>query len=171
MMTVLDSSIAEADHAGPRKVAYDEALALHGRADVAFIDIRAWAQQDREGWIAGALRCPADRLATWLDIRNPDRQRLLGNRRILVIYGRSPSSLVKAARVAQDAGFDAVLMEGTLSGWASHGGPIARPAGEPFLSRVPVRQLSGRHNVGAVKRARHAVRVFAAQFRRLARAV
>ena len=45
----------------------EEALALHGREDVVFVDIRDIRELEREGRIPGAFHCPRGMLEFWID--------------------------------------------------------------------------------------------------------
>jgi rhodanese-related sulfurtransferase len=48
-----------------------EATALHGRADVVFVDLRDPRELDREGRIPGAVHCPRGMLEFWIDPDSP----------------------------------------------------------------------------------------------------
>ena len=45
----------------------DRAVALHGRADVVFVDLRDIRELDREGRVPGAFHCPRGMLEFWVD--------------------------------------------------------------------------------------------------------
>jgi rhodanese-related sulfurtransferase len=49
----------------------EDALALHGRDDVAFIDVRDIRELDREGRVPGAFHCPRGMLEFWIDPASP----------------------------------------------------------------------------------------------------
>ena len=48
-----------------------EAIALHGRDDVAFVDLRDPRELEREGRIPGAFHCPRGMLEFWIDPESP----------------------------------------------------------------------------------------------------
>src|SRR5262249_3566725 len=45
----------------------DAAVAMHGRADVVFVDLRDIRELDREGRVPGAFHCPRGMLEFWID--------------------------------------------------------------------------------------------------------
>ena len=49
----------------------EDALALHGRDDVAFIDVRDIRELDHEGRMPGAFHCPRGMLEFWIDPASP----------------------------------------------------------------------------------------------------
>ena len=49
----------------------EQALALHGRDDVTFVDIRDIRELDREGRVPGAFHCPRGMLEFWIDPQSP----------------------------------------------------------------------------------------------------
>ena len=49
----------------------EDAIALHGRDDVTFIDIRDVRELEREGRVPGAFHCPRGMLEFWIDPRKP----------------------------------------------------------------------------------------------------
>jgi rhodanese-related sulfurtransferase len=48
-----------------------DAVALHGRPDVVFVDIRDIRELDREGRVPGAFHCPRGLLEFWVDPQSP----------------------------------------------------------------------------------------------------
>ncbi|MHA1569187.1 MAG: rhodanese-like domain-containing protein, partial [Alphaproteobacteria bacterium] len=48
-----------------------EAIALHGAADVTFVDLRDPRELAREGMIPGAFHCPRGMLEFWIDPESP----------------------------------------------------------------------------------------------------
>lgn len=48
-----------------------DALALHGRDDVVFVDIRDVRELNREGRVPGAFHCPRGMLEFWIDPESP----------------------------------------------------------------------------------------------------
>ena len=49
----------------------EDAIALHGRDDVTFIDIRDIRELEREGRVPGAFHCPRGMLEFWIDPESP----------------------------------------------------------------------------------------------------
>ena len=52
----------------------DEALALYGRNEVLFVDIRDVRELEREGRVPGALHAPRGMLEFWVDPKSRDRK-------------------------------------------------------------------------------------------------
>jgi rhodanese-related sulfurtransferase len=52
-----------------------EAVPLHGRGDVVFVDLRDPRELDREGRIPGAFHCPRGMLEFWIDPDSPTTNR------------------------------------------------------------------------------------------------
>ncbi|MBV1705522.1 MAG: rhodanese-like domain-containing protein, partial [Hyphomicrobiales bacterium] len=48
-----------------------EAVAMHGRGDVQFVDLREPKEREREGALPGALNCPRGLLEFWIDPASP----------------------------------------------------------------------------------------------------
>jgi len=45
----------------------DQAIALHGRDDIVFVDLRDIRELNREGRVPGAFHCPRGMLEFWID--------------------------------------------------------------------------------------------------------
>jgi hypothetical protein len=52
-------------------LAVEDAVALHGRDDVVFVDLRDVRELDRDGRIPGAFHCPRGMLEFWIDPESP----------------------------------------------------------------------------------------------------
>ena len=48
-----------------------DAMALHGRDDVVFVDIRDPRELEREGRMPGSIHCPRGMLEFWIDPESP----------------------------------------------------------------------------------------------------
>ena len=49
----------------------EQAIPLHGRDDVTFVDVRDPRELEREGRIPGAFHCPRGMLEFWIDPTSP----------------------------------------------------------------------------------------------------
>ena len=54
-----------------RFLAPADAMALHGRDDVVFVDIRDPRELEREGRMPGSIHCPRGMLEFWIDPESP----------------------------------------------------------------------------------------------------
>ncbi|SET68275.1 rhodanese-like domain-containing protein [Oceanicella actignis] len=116
--------VAEAN-ALVRTLPVEEAIALHGREDVTFVDLRDIRELRREGAMPGAFHCPRGMLEFWLDPESPyakpEFQR--GGRYVFFCAGGWRSAL--AARTAQEMGLPGVAhVEGGFAAWKAAGGPV-----------------------------------------------
>ena len=61
-----------------------EAIALHGRADITFVDLRDPREREREGSIPGAFSCPRGMLEFWVDPESPYAKPIFAEPKIFV---------------------------------------------------------------------------------------
>ena len=105
----------------------EHSIAMVGRGDIAFIDLREPAECQRHGSIPGALHAP------YGDLQNNIRAGGLlhelaraGDKRI-VFYCAFGERSAMAVQAAQDAGLlSAVHVEGGIDAWKKAGGPLVR---------------------------------------------
>ncbi|MGH6789323.1 MAG: MBL fold metallo-hydrolase [Pseudolabrys sp.] len=104
-----------------------QAMALVGRPDIAFIDLREKSERDKHGSIPGALHAPYGDLQD--NIRSGGVLHALAaasNKRI-VFYCAFGERSAMAVQAAQDAGLlTAVHVEGGIDAWKRAGGELAR---------------------------------------------
>ena len=119
--------VAEAD-AQIHKVEIDEALALHGRDDVVFIDLRDIRELAKTGRIAGARHVPRGMLEFWIDPESPYHKPFFGEDRTFVFYCAGAWRSALAAKTADDMGLAPVAhLGGGIQAWIDAGGPIDPP--------------------------------------------
>ena len=119
--------VAEAD-AQIRKVEVDEALALHGRDDVVFIDLRDIRELAKTGRIAGARHVPRGMLEFWIDPESPYHKDFFAEDRTFVFYCAGAWRSALAAKTADDMGLAPVAhLGGGIQAWIDAGGPIDPP--------------------------------------------
>ena len=119
--------VAEAD-AQVRKVEIDEALALHGRDDVAFIDLRDIRELAKTGRIAGARHVPRGMLEFWIDPESPYHKDFFAEDRTFVFYCAGAWRSALAAKTADDMGLAPVAhLGGGIQAWIDAGGPVDPP--------------------------------------------
>ncbi len=119
--------VAEAD-AQVRKVEVDEALGMHGRDDVAFIDLRDIRELARTGRIAGARHVPRGMLEFWIDPESPYHKDFFAEDRTFVFYCAGAWRSALAAKTADDMGLAPVAhLGGGIQAWIDAGGPIDPP--------------------------------------------
>lgn len=103
----------------------EDAMALVGAPDVAFVDLREKSERDRHGSIPGALHEPYANLRDNLGAGGLIKA-LGANRRILFYcaYGERSAMAVEAAQAAGIA--SACHLQGGLAAWKSAGGPVEK---------------------------------------------
>ncbi|MGM0585871.1 MAG: rhodanese-like domain-containing protein [Pseudomonadota bacterium] len=103
----------------------EEAIALHGREGVTFVDIRDVRELWRDGAVPGAWHVPRGMLEFWLDPESPYAKERFqsGDKFVFFCAGGMRSAL--AAKVAKDMGLEPVAhVETGFRGWKEAGGPV-----------------------------------------------
>lgn len=118
--TLLDEAEARVE-----TVSVPDALALHGRPDVVFVDLRDPRERDREGRIPGAVHCPRGMLEFWIDPGSPYHRPVFAEDKRFVFFCAAGWRSALAAATAQDMGLAPVahLGEG-FKAWREAGGPV-----------------------------------------------
>ncbi len=116
--------VAEAS-AGIETLTLDEATALHGDADVVFIDLRDVRELWREGKVAGAVHVPRGMLEFWIDPASPYHKPIFAEDKRFVLYCGSGWRSALATKVAQDMGLAPVChIDGGYTAWKNAGLPV-----------------------------------------------
>ena len=119
--------VAEAN-AAVRTLSVAEAKALHGRADVAFVDIRDVREVAKTGRVAGAHHVPRGMLEFWIDPGSPYFKPFFGEDKTFVFYCAGGWRSALAAKTAQDMGLAPVAhIDGGMKAWLDAGGPVDPP--------------------------------------------
>ena len=106
-----------------------EAIAMLGREDVLFVDIRDVRELDREGRIPGAFHAPRGMLEFWVDPASPYHKPPLSDDRQKVLFCASAWRSALSVRALQDMGVENVFdLEGGFSAWKKAGGPVETKA-------------------------------------------
>jgi rhodanese-related sulfurtransferase len=118
--TLLDEANAKI-----RTLPIDEAVALHGREDVVFVDLRDPRELDREGRIPGAVHCPRGMLEFWIDPESPYHKPVFAQDKTFVFFCAAGWRSALSAAAAQDMGLQPVAhVEGGFTAWKNTGGPV-----------------------------------------------
>lgn len=101
-----------------------DAMALHGREDVTFIDLRDPRELDRDGKMPGAFSCTRGMLEFWIDPESPYHKPVFAEDRKFVFFCAGGWRSALAAKTAQDMGLEKVAhIEGGFGAWKKAGGP------------------------------------------------
>lgn len=106
----------------------DQAVALHGRPDVVFVDLRDPREMEREGRMPGAFACTRGMLEFWIDPESPYAKPIFTEDKQFVFFCAGGWRSALAARTAQEMGLEKVAhVDGGFSAWKTVGGPIEAP--------------------------------------------
>jgi rhodanese-related sulfurtransferase len=107
-----------------------DAIALHGREDVVFVDLRDPRELEREGRLPGAVHCPRGMLEFWVDPESPYHKPVFAQDKTFVFFCAGGWRSALSAATAQDMGLKPVAhVQGGFTAWKKAGGPI--DGGEP----------------------------------------
>lgn len=119
--------VAEAE-ASVRTLDIGDALALHGRDDVVFIDLRDIREVAKTGRIKGARHVPRGMLEFWIDPESAYHKPFFSEDRTFVFYCAGGLRSALAARTAQEMGLKPVAhLRGGMAAWLEANGAIDPP--------------------------------------------
>ncbi len=101
-----------------------DAMALHGRDDVTFVDLRDPRELERDGRMPGAFACTRGMLEFWIDPESPYHKPTFAEDKKFVFFCAGGWRSALAAKTAQDMGLEKVAhIEGGFGAWKKAGGP------------------------------------------------
>ncbi len=109
-----------------------DAIAMRGRPDVVFVDLRDPRELEREGVIPGAFKCPRGMLEFWIDPDSPYHKTVFAEDKKFVFFCAAGWRSALATKTAQDMGMEKVAhIEGGFGAWRDAKGPVeaAKPRG------------------------------------------
>jgi rhodanese-related sulfurtransferase len=122
---LVDAAIAEIEN-----LPAEQAIALHGRDDVVFIDIRDIRELQREGRVPGAFHCPRGMLEFWIDPASPYHKDVFAQDKTYVFFCAGGLRSALATQTAQRMGLKPVAhITGGFGAWKKAGGPVETPQG------------------------------------------
>ena len=123
----VEELVAEANR-DIRILSVAEALEMHGRDDVLFIDVRDVRELAKTGRIPGARHVPRGLLEFWIDPKSPYHKPYFAADRTFVFYCAVSWRSALATKIAQDMGLSPVAhLDGGLEAWTEAGGPVEAP--------------------------------------------
>lgn len=106
----------------------DDAIALRGRDDVLFVDLRDPRELEREGRMPGAFHCTRGMLEFWIDPESPYHKPAFAEDKRFVFFCAGGWRSALAAKTARDMGLEKVAhVAGGFSAWRKAGGPVEAP--------------------------------------------
>jgi rhodanese-related sulfurtransferase len=128
-ITVHVHTLVEAAEREIETLSADEAVALHGRDDVVFVDLRDIRELNREGRVPGAFHCPRGMLEFWVDPESKYHKPVFGEDKRFVFFCAAGQRSALATQTAQRMGLQPVAhIAGVFGAWKAAGGPIEAPA-------------------------------------------
>jgi rhodanese-related sulfurtransferase len=110
----------------------EDALKLHGRDDVVFVDLRDIRELQREGKMPGAVHCPRGMLEFWIDPESPYHKAAFAEDKKFLFFCAGGWRSALAAQTAHRMGLKPVAhMHGGFGAWRKANGPIEPPAEKP----------------------------------------
>lgn len=105
-----------------------QAITLHGREDVVFVDLRDPRELDREGRMPNAFSCTRGMLEFWIDPESPYHKTVFAEDKKFVFFCAGGWRSALGAKTAQDMGLEKVAhVEGGFGEWKKAGGPAEAP--------------------------------------------
>jgi rhodanese-related sulfurtransferase len=110
----------------------EQAVALHGRDDVVFIDVRDVRELEREGRVPGAFHCPRGMLEFWIDPDSPYHKPVFAQDKRFVFFCAGGWRSALAAQTAHRMGLTPIAhIAGGFGAWRQANGPIEAPTSKP----------------------------------------
>jgi len=124
----VDALIAEAERE-IETLAIGDAIKLHGRDDVVFIDIRDIRELARDGRMPGAFHCPRGMLEFWFDPASPYFRENLGDAsKTYVLFCAAGWRSALSAKTLEDMGFENIAhVDGGFGALKAAGAVLAGP--------------------------------------------
>jgi len=108
------------------------AVALHGRDDVVFVDLRDIRELAREGRLPGAFHCPRGMLEFWVDPQSKYHKSVFAQDKRFVFFCAAGQRSALATLTAKDMGLKPVAhIGGGFGAWRDAGGPVEAPKEKP----------------------------------------
>ena len=104
----------------------EDAIKLHGRDDVVFVDLRDIRELAREGRVPGAFHCPRGMLEFWIDPQSKYYKPVFGEDKRFIFFCAAGQRSALAAQTAQRMGLKPVAhISGGFGAWRDVGGQVA----------------------------------------------
>lgn len=102
-----------------------DAIALHGKKDVTFVDIRDVRELEREGQVPGAVHAPRGMLEFWVDPESPYHKELFASGNKFVFFCAAGWRSALATDTVRDMGLENIChIDGGFGAWKAAEGPV-----------------------------------------------
>ena len=131
-ITLSVGALVEAAEREIKSLSAGDAMALHGRSDVIFVDLRDIRELQREGRVPGAFHCPRGMLEFWIDPESKYHKDVFAEDKQFIFFCAAGQRSALATQPAQRMGLTPVAHIAVGFGaWKTAGGPIEMPAEKP----------------------------------------
>ena len=128
-ITLSVGALVEAAEREIKSLSAGDAMALHGRSDVIFVDLRDVRELQREGRVPGAFHCPRGMLEFWIDPESKYHKDVFAEDKQFIFFCAAGQRSALATQTAQRMGLTPVAhIAGGFGAWKTAGGPIEMPA-------------------------------------------
>ena len=135
-ITIHVRALVEAANREIETISVEQALALHGRDDVVFVDIRDIRELGREGRIPGAFHCPRGMIEFWVDPECKYHKPVFAQEKRFIFFCAGGLRSALAAQTAMQMGLKPVAhIEGGYGAWKKVGGPVEMPEATKVKTR------------------------------------
>ena len=123
-ITVGIKKLIEEANAAIETLTIEQAIALHGRDDVTFVDLRDPREMERDGHVPGTFHCTRGMLEFWIDPASPYAKPQFQEDKKFVFFCAGGLRSALAAHTAKKMGLKPVAhIEGGYGAWKKAGGP------------------------------------------------
>src|SRR6516164_10201484 len=117
-ITLSVGALVEAAEREIKSLSAGDAMALHGRSDVIFVDLRDIREIEREGRMPGAFHCPRGMLEFWVDPESPYHKPVFAQDKRFIFFCAGGWRSALAGKTAIDMGLKHVAhLKGGFSAW------------------------------------------------------
>ena len=122
-ITVGIKKLIEEANAAIETLTVEQAIALHGRDDITFVDLRDPREMERDGHVPGTFHCTRGMLEFWIDPASPYAKPQFQEDKKFVFFCAGGLRSALAAKTAQDMGLKPVAhVIGGYGAWKKVGG-------------------------------------------------
>jgi rhodanese-related sulfurtransferase len=120
---LVDDALAEIETLSPA-----QAIALHGKDDVVFVDLRDVRELAKTGKVPGALHVPRGMLEFWIDPESPYHKSTFAEDKRFVFFCAAGWRSALATQTAKRMGLRPVChIDGGFGAWETAGGAVEKP--------------------------------------------
>jgi rhodanese-related sulfurtransferase len=117
--------LLEIANAKIKTLTVDEAIALNGKDNVVFVDLRDPRELEREGKVPNAFHCPRGMLEFWIDPESPYHKPIFAEDKQFVFFCAAGWRSALAGATAADMGLKPVAhIDGGFGAWKKAGGAV-----------------------------------------------